>query len=89
VKHGLATSTWPEAIDSQAMWAAALPRHTRSELQRAIVQPMEKLSAFTPPVEILQAAMRRRGIAFDAWRAARQDPPLPDEVELGDGASPA
>jgi hypothetical protein len=50
---------------------------------------MEKLSAFTPPVEILQAAMRRRGIAVDAWRAARQDPPLPDEVELGDGASPA
>lgn len=29
--------------------------------------------------------MRRGAIAVDAWRGAHQDPPLPDDFELGDG----
>jgi hypothetical protein len=61
------------------------PGPTEAELQWAAGQPREKLNAFTPPAEILQAATRRNAIAVDAWRAAHQDPPLPDDFPLGDG----
>lgn len=61
------------------------PGPTEAELQWAAGQPREKLNAFTPPTELLQASTRRNAIAVDAWRAAHQDPPLPDDFPLGDG----
>lgn len=62
-----------------------VPGPTEAELQWAAGQPTERLNAFVPPVEILQAAVQRSGVAVDAWRAAHQDPPLPDDFDIGDG----
>ena len=62
-----------------------LPGPTKAERQWAVGRTREKLNAFAPPAEILQIAMRRTGAAVDAWRAAQQDLPLPDDFELGDG----
>jgi hypothetical protein len=61
------------------------PGPTEAELQWAAGQPKDRLNAFSPPIEILQAAMRRSAAAVEAWRAAHQDPPLPDDFELGGG----
>jgi hypothetical protein len=62
-----------------------VPGPTEAELQWAAGRPRKKLNVFTPPIEILQTAMHRCAVAVDAWRAADQDPPLPDDFELGDG----
>jgi hypothetical protein len=61
------------------------PGPTEAELQWAKGQPKATLNAFAPPIEILQAAMRRSIIAVDAWRGADQEAQLPDDFELGDG----
>jgi hypothetical protein len=61
------------------------PGPSDAERQWAAGQPRKMLNAFAPPDDILQAAMRRSAAAVDAWRAAHQDPPLPDDFDLGDG----
>lgn len=62
-----------------------LPGPTEAERQWAAGRSRDKLNAFAPSAEILQIAMRRTAAAVDAWRAAQQDLPLPDDFELGDG----
>jgi hypothetical protein len=62
-----------------------VPGPTEAELQWAAGQPRDRLNAFTPPIEILQAAMGRSAVAVDAWRLANQDPPLPDDFQPGTG----
>jgi hypothetical protein len=62
-----------------------VPGPTEAELQWAARQSKDRLNAFTPPIEILQTTVGRCAVAVDAWRAAHQDPPLPDDFELGDG----
>jgi hypothetical protein len=61
------------------------PGPTDAERQWAAGQPREKLNAFAPPDDILQAAMRRNAAAVDAWRTAHQAPPVPGDFDLGDG----
>jgi hypothetical protein len=63
----------------------AVPGPTKAELRWAAGQSTDTVNAFMPPIEILQAAVGRSAVAVDAWRAANQDPPLPDDFQLGDG----
>jgi hypothetical protein len=61
------------------------PGPTDAERQWATGRPWETLNTFAPPTDILQTAMHRTTTAVNAWQAAHQDPPLPDDFDLGDG----
>jgi hypothetical protein len=74
-----------DAYLERQVGVASAPGPTEAELQWASGRPRETLNAFAPPIEILQAAMRRSAVTLDAWRAAYEEPSLPDDFELGDG----
>jgi len=58
---------------------------TQKELDWASKQARERLNIFLPPEDVVGLTMERTRRTVQAWRAVHQDPPLPDDTDLGEG----
>jgi hypothetical protein len=82
---------WDVSLEVADMYlerqARPMPSSGSTEAERlwAAKQKKEQFNAFDPPIEIVRTTMRRTATAVDSWRAATQDPLLPDDFDLADG----